>query len=68
MSKDLTIKGSGVTRVEKKRALLLHVSGEEVQNLFDTGTIYEQALDKLNEYFAPKKNVAFKRHMFRQSK
>ena len=39
-----------------------------MQNLFDTGTTYEQALDKLNKYFAPKKNVAFIRHMFRQSK
>ena len=69
---DYYIKASGVTRDEQKRALLLHVSGEEVQNLFetltDTGTTYAQSIDKLNEYFAPKKNVAFERHVFRQSK
>ena len=49
---DYYIKASGVTRDEQKRALLLHVSGEEVQDLFetltDTGTTYAQAIDKLN--------------------
>ena len=61
-----------MTRDEQKRALLLHVSGEEVKDLFetltDTGTTYVHAIDKLNEYFAPKKNILFERHMFRQSK
>ena len=61
-----------MTRDEQKRALLLHVSGEEVQDLFetltDTGTAYAHAIDKLNEYFAPKKNIAFERHVIRQSK
>ena len=56
---DYYIKASGVTRDEQKRALLLQVSGEEVQDLLktltDTGTTYLQAIDKLNEYFAPKK-------------
>ena len=60
-----------MTRDEQKRGLLLHVSGEEVQDLFetltDTGTTYAQAIDKLNVYFAPKKNIVFERHMFRQS-
>ena len=27
-----------------------------------------QAIGKLNEYFAPKKNIAFELHVFRQSK
>ena len=69
---DYYIKASGVTQDEQKRALLLHVSGEEVQDLFetltDTGTTYAHAIDKLNEYFSPKKNIAFERHVFRQSK
>ena len=69
---DYYIKASGVTRGEQKRALLLHVSGEEVQDLFETltntVTTYAHAIDKLNEYFAPKKNIAFERHVFRQSK
>ena len=68
---DYYIKASGVTRDEQKRALLLDVSGEEVQDLFETltytGNTYAQAIDKLNKYFAPKKNMAFERHMFRQS-
>ena len=66
---DYYIKASGVTRDEQKIALLLQVSGEEVQDLFetltDTGTTYEQAIDKLNEYFASKKNIAFERHVFK---
>ena len=61
-----------MTRDEQKRALLLHVSGEKDQDLFetltDTGTTYAQAIDNLNEYFAAKKNIAFERHVFRQSK
>ena len=68
---DYYIKASGVIRDEQKRALPLHVSGEEVQDLFetltDTGTTYAQAIDKLNEYYAPKKNNAFQRHVFRRS-
>ena len=64
---DYYIKASGETRDEQKRALLLHVSGEEVQGLFetltDTGTTYAHAIDKLNAYFAPKKNIAFERHV-----
>ena len=48
-----------MSRDKHKRALLLHVSGEEVQDLFKTlthtGTTYAQAIDKINEYFAPKK-------------
>ena len=51
-----------MTRDEQKRALLLDVSGEEVKDLFETltytGNTYAQAIDKLNEYFAPKKNIA----------
>ena len=69
---DYYIKASGVTGDEQKRALLLDVSGEEVKDLFETltytGNTYAQAIDKLNEYFVPKKNIAFERHMFRQSK
>ena len=69
---DYYIKASAVTRDEQKRVLLLHVSGEEVQDLFETltdsGTTYVQAIAKLNDYFAPKKNIAFERHVFRQSK
>ena len=53
----------GVTENAQKRALLLHLSGPAVQDIFetlpDTGVAddYGTACDKLKEYFAPKKNV-----------
>ena len=66
------IKAQNVTKDEQKRALLLHVAGEEVQDLFetlqDTGTTYAEALGALTTYFEPKKNIAFERHLFRQAK
>ena len=66
------IKAQTVTKDEQKRALLLHVVGEEVQDLFETlqntGTTYDEAPTALNAYFEPKKNIAFERHLFRQAK
>ena len=66
------IKAQNVTKDKQKRALLLHVAGEEVQDLFetlqDTGTTYAEALGALNTYFQPKRNIAFERHLFRQAK
>ena len=62
---------SNITDKKQKRAVLLHLAGAEVQTVFetlsDTGEDYDTALAKLNEYFAPKKNVPFERHAFRQA-
>ena len=59
---------ANVTREEQKRALLLHISGYEVQDIFETfedqGTTYEHAVDKVSEYFKPKKNILYERHVF----
>ena len=66
------IKAQNVTKDEQKRPLLLHVAGEEVQDLFetlqDTDTTYAEALGALHTYFEPKKSIAFERHLFRQAK
>ncbi len=62
---------SNITDGAWKRAVLLHSAGPEVQDLFltftDTGDTYESALTKFTEYFAPKKNISFERHLFRQT-
>ena len=62
---------SNITEKKQKRAVLLHLAGVEVQTIFetlsDTGTDYDTALAKLNEYFEPKKNIPFERHAFRQA-
>ncbi|XP_042150260.1 uncharacterized protein LOC121838229 [Ixodes scapularis] len=63
---------SHVTNDERKRALLLHLAGEAVHDIFitlpNTGTLYETAVEKLKAHFAPKKNAVFERHVFRQAK
>ncbi len=65
------IAASGVTKDEQKKAMLLHLSGEEIQDIFETftdvGNTYKDTVTKLTEYFNPKKNVAYERHIFRQA-
>ena len=36
-------------------------------SLTDTGTAYEEALNSLDVYFTPQKNLQFERHSFRQA-
>ncbi|MES9882797.1 MAG: RNase H-like domain-containing protein [Sedimenticola sp.] len=66
------IRAAGITKDEQKRALLLHVSGQQVQDIFetlpDTGTTYDHAVLHLTNYFKPRKNVAYDRHVFRKAK
>ena len=63
---------TGCKNDKQKRQLLLHTAGSEIQDIFhtltDTGTDYKTAADKLNEYFAPRKNTSYNHHIFRQEK
>lgn len=65
--------GSGVTDKAQKRALLLHMVGPSVQEIFETlpergeANDYDKAVQCLNTYFKPKANVPYERHVFRQS-
>ena len=56
----------------QKRALLLYQAGEATQEVFDTleetGDDYKTAIEKLDEYFTPKKNVDYEIFQFRQTK
>ena len=62
---------SNITDKKQRRAVLLHLEGPEVQIVFETlsetGDDYATALAKLTEYFEPKKNIPFERHLFRQA-
>ena len=62
---------TGVTEEEQKRALLLHVAGTEVQEVFSILSAADStcvaALNSLNAYFAPKANIRYERYLFRQS-
>ena len=55
-----------------KSALLLYVAGYEVEKVFATlsdvgeDKDYKKSVEKLNEYFSPKKNVFFETHKFRR--
>ena len=65
------IDARGITVDNRKRALLLHLAGPAVQDIFatlsDTGTSYMDALTALNTYFTPQKSLQFERHTFRQA-
>ena len=64
--------GLDITDDKRKRALLLHYAGEDVNEIFDTladtGTDYATALTKLDGYFGPKKSTEFEIYKFRQAK
>ncbi len=65
---------ASVATKQRRRALLLHHAGTDVQDIFstlaDTGgpTDYEQAVTALNAYFVPQVNAAFARQTFYQLK
>ncbi|XP_077983944.1 uncharacterized protein LOC144438677 [Glandiceps talaboti] len=69
---ELYLIGKGITADAQKRALLLHTAGLEVQEIYftlvgeDTEKEYKDTMKVLNDYFIPKANVPFKRHLFRQ--
>ena len=60
-----------ITDDKQKRALLLYQAGELTQEIFDTipdtGEDYPTAMTKLDEYFAPKKNIDYENFQFRQA-
>ena len=73
------VDGRGITAAARKKALLLHCAGMEVQEIFETLTdpgvpegeednVYNAALRTLDAYFTPQVNVPYERHIFRQMK
>jgi hypothetical protein len=63
-----------ITDASRKRALLLHYVGEEVNDLFETlpdrgdDKDFKKAYEALTQYFTPKKNVSFEIFKFRNLK
>ena len=68
ISKQLT----GINKDDQTKTLLLHVSGNEVQDIYETlherGTRYDDVVETLSNYFKPKKNISYERHLFRKTK
>ena len=69
---ELYVLGKGITSDSQKRGLLLHTAGLEVQDVYFTlvpggdDKDYPATLKVLDDYFIPKANVPFERHLFRQ--
>ncbi|CAB3995185.1 Hypothetical predicted protein [Paramuricea clavata] len=65
------IAASGINDKKQQRAILLHLAGPEVEDIFetleDTGNDLDTAITKLTSYFEPQKNIPFERHNFRQT-
>ena len=70
-SRGLLIDPTKENKMVQRRALLIHVAGEEVQKIFetlpDTGEAkeYQKAEDALNAYFNLQVNATFQNHLFR---
>lgn len=64
--------GFGITDDARKKALLLHYAGEDVDDIFQTltpaDTSYAKAKDALDSYFQPKQNVMYETIIFRREK
>jgi hypothetical protein len=58
------MEASGITAQKQKRALLLHLAGPEVQDIYDTlehtGENFENIINDLNTYFARGKMLHLK--------
>ncbi|XP_022796419.1 uncharacterized protein LOC111334864 [Stylophora pistillata] len=64
--------GKGITNDSQKCGLLLHTAGLDVQEVYFTlvpdgaEKNYAETFKVLDDYFIPKANVPFERHLFRQ--
>ena len=69
---NLYVTSKGVTNEGQKVTLLLHSGGIELQEIYytlvseDQDTSFNDCVAVLDNYFTPKVNVPFERHVFRQ--
>ena len=67
------IVGVGIEDAKQKRALLLHYSGPEVDEIFDTledtgeDKDYKKAVEKLTTHFNPQVNTTYEVYNFREA-
>ena len=63
---------SGITQDEKEKALLLHLGGKALREVYRSLQAaedkYKNVVQKLGEYFKPKKNITYERYLFKQVK
>ena len=65
------ILASGITQAEQKKALLLHIAGRDVKEIYRTlkeeTDDLEAVILKLDTYFKPKKNLTFEKYNFKKA-
>ena len=72
----LFIMASGINNVDQKKALLLHIAGKEVREIYrampanadDVVDTYDNIIRKLDDYFKPKKNLSYEIYVFKKAK
>lgn len=73
---EIYFQAANIDTSAKKRASLLHIGGLALQDVYfnipgahveekESVDVYKIAIEKLNEYFAPKQSNLFERHLFR---
>ena len=71
---NIYLRAGKITDKTQQRALLLYMAGPEVQTIFETLTDtgndddFKTAVEKLSEYFMPKKNIEYEIYTFRQAR
>ncbi|XP_065665580.1 uncharacterized protein LOC136087004 [Hydra vulgaris] len=70
---ELYLMATGVTQEAQKKALLLHLAGKDIKEIYKTlkgkGTDHYNAMfEKLDQYFKPKKNITYERYIFKNIK
>lgn len=65
---EIYVAAINITDDKQKRAVLLYQAGQATQEIFDTipetGDNFATAMEKLDSYFTPKKNVAYEIFQF----
>ena len=68
---DINFLAAGVSDAPQKKAVLLHVSGREIRDIYKTlkqdDDTYETICQKLKDYFRPRKNLIQVRFKFKQA-
>ena len=68
---EMYLLATNITDAMQKQALLLYVAGPAVHKIFntltETGTDYKMAIEKLDTYFQPKKNLMYEQYVFKQT-
>jgi len=69
---DIYIVAAGVTDKKQQKALLLHLGGREMREIYKTlksdDDDYSAICEKLETYFQPRKNLIYERFQFKQAR